>query len=145
MAAGSSGVVRINYKKVQKYARELGDDAARRAADITKDRVVKNIRQTGRIHTGKMIDSIKVEKTYEMNYRVIGRAPYLGKQEHGRKAIVAGTYIMKDGKRTRKRKPMYFYWRKTGQNVMFLKVKKDPGGHFFRDAREMLHFGDFTS
>jgi hypothetical protein len=143
MAAGS-GIVRINYKKIQKYARELGDDAAKRAADITKARVVRNIRSEDRINTGRMIESIKVEKTYEMNYRVIGRAPYLGLQEHGRKAIVAGTYI-RDKNGRRRRKPMYFYWWKAGGNVKLLKVKADPGGHFFADAREMLHLGDFTS
>lgn len=136
MAQGTVSV-RINYTKVRRYVTPIEKDMCKKAADATQKRVKKNIEREDRIDSRTMIDSIRVEKTNGPNYRVIGRTPYIGYQEHGRPAVYAKTVI--NGRLM----PMNFFWRKKGKYVSFFKVAADEGGHFFADARDQIRLGDF--
>lgn len=114
------------------------DDAAYRAAQRTRGRVISNIRALGRIRTGKMINSVQVRRSIgasaplNRRYDIYSSAWYTPLQEDGTRAH--GPV----------RAPFMVFTPKGSNVVVFARwVRGVPPGHFFRDALRDVDPSDF--
>ena len=135
----SKTTVKITLKKQPVITLQTKTSArlARKAAFATRDKVRRNITAKPRVDTGKMRDSVHVEKRktgVTSSYSVISRLKYTIYQEKG-----VRPFSMKPGG------PMLRFTPKGSNKVVFArKVKGFPPGNFFKDAYNSLSIRDFT-
>lgn len=70
------------YAKLQGYSYKSSRKAARRAGQ----RVRANIVSSGRVHTGRMLKSVRVEPAGKARWKVVNYVPYAKFQEFGTRA-----------------------------------------------------------
>ena len=131
--------MRINQGKLHRAIGKMADEATKRAADTTQARIQADIEEQGFVRTGNFRDSIRVEKTYGPNYRVISRDPKSRLLEHG--APAHKIYPRANNRRGL----LVFYWEKAGA-VVYRRSVNHPGftgGGFFAGARDRLTKNDW--
>lgn len=114
------------------------DNAAYRAAQRTRGRVISNIRALGRIRTGKMINGVQVRRSIgagvplSPRYDIYSTAWYTPLQEDGTRAH--GPV----------RAPFMVFTPKGSNAVVFARwVRGVTPGHFFRNALRDVNVADF--
>lgn len=131
--------VRIRFKepiRTDKVA-EITKRAALKAAKRTQGRIQRNIRSTNRINTGRMVNSVTLQRVsgrHPLNpaFSVGARTPYAAYQEYGTRAHGP----------VRARR-MVFTPKGAGSAVFAMWVKGIKAAHFVRDAVRLIKPADF--
>lgn len=129
--------LKLNKQSITIGVDSLSTKAVRNAAERTKLRVQANIARKGRINTGKMHDTIKVQKLKSSRpmrprFIVVSHLKYTKYQEHGVKPFGP------------KRAKMLRFKPKGSSTFVFAKrVRGFPPGNFFKDAHKQIRIQDF--
>ena len=125
--------VRIRFKepiRTEKVA-EITKRAALKATKRTQGRIQRNIRSTNRVNTGRMVNSVTIQRVpgrHPLNpaFSVGARVPYAAYQEKGMRA-----------------RRMVFTPKGAGSVVFAMWVKGIRAAHFVRDAVRLIKPSDF--
>lgn len=84
----SSVKVNLEPNAVLNVVSNIGNQAAYRMAQKARGRVMSNMRRSGRVNTGAMVQGVQVRKVIGgnplvLNYEVSSSASYTGYQEYG--------------------------------------------------------------
>jgi len=129
--------LKLNKQSITMHVGNMATQSARNAAERTKLRVQSNIARKGRIHTGKMHDSIRVTKLKSSRpmrprFTVASHLKYTKFQEAGVRPFGP------------KRAKFLRFQPKFSNTFVFAKrVRGFPPGNFFRDALKQLQRKDF--
>lgn len=132
------GRVRVSYNlgPSETVIGEITDEAAYRAGQRIRGRVLSNIRGLGRVNTGEMIRGVQVRKTRAASlwpqYTVTSSARHTGWQEDGTRAHgpVRADFLV-------------FQVRGSGPVIFAKWVRGVPPGHFMRRAMDAATPADF--
>lgn len=131
--------VRVTFKgpiRTDKVA-EITKRAALKATKRTQGRIQRNIRSTNRVNTGRMVNSVTIQRVpgrHPLNpaFSVGARTPYAAYQEYGTRAHGP----------VRARR-MVFTPKGAGSAVFAMWVKGIRAAHFVRDAVRLIKPSDF--
>lgn len=131
--------VRIKFKEPIRTDRvaEITKRAALKATKRTQGRIQRNIRSTNRVNTGRMVNSVTIQRVpgrHPLNptFSVGARVPYAAYQEKGTRAHGP----------VRARR-MVFTPKGAGSAVFAMWVKGIKAAHFVRDAVRLIKPSDF--
>lgn len=123
----------VNDKKIRSVLNKHADRTASRAASVTQQRVKEGITLTDRIRTGRMLNRVESREVGPAKFQVRSDEPYSYWQEFGRGPV-----------RPIRAKALRFQPKGLNAFVFAKYVRPDPGGHFFRRAKQRLSRRDFT-
>lgn len=131
--------VTIDDAAVIRIVGPMAEQAAYRAAQKTRSRVIANINAQGRVQTGRMKNTVQVRKAETASaltkaYSIGSTAPYTDYQEFGTAA---------HGPRRAKR--LVFRVGGRGPLIFAKWVRGVTPGHFMRDAIRSLTVDDYLS
>lgn len=116
---------------------QLTKQAALKASRRTQGRIQRNIRAKGRVNSGRMVNSVTIERVHGKHplnptFEIGARTPYSAYQEKGTRAH--GPV---------KAQRMVFTPKGSSQAVFAKWVKGITGAHFVRDALRLIKPSDF--
>jgi hypothetical protein len=131
--------VRIRFKgpiRADKVA-DITKQAALKATRRTQGRIQRNIKAAGRVNTGRMVNSVTIERVpgkHPLNptFSVGARTPYAAYQEYGTRAHGPTT-----------RRFMAFNPKRSSETVFAKWVRGIRPAHFVRDAMRLIKPSDF--
>ncbi len=131
--------VRVRFKgpiRADKVA-DIAKRAALKATKRTQGRIQRNIKAAGRVDTGRMVNSVTIERVpgkHPLNptFSVGARTPYAAYQEFGTRAHGPAT------------KRFMAFNPKGSRSTVFAKwVRGVRGAHFVRNAARLIRPSDF--
>lgn len=131
--------VRVRFKgpiRADKVA-DITKQAALKATRRTQGRIQRNIKAAGRVNTGRMVNSVTIERVpgkHPLNptFSVGARTPYAAYQEYGTRAHGPTT-----------RRFMAFNPKGSSETVFAKWVRGIRPAHFVRDAMRLIKPSDF--
>lgn len=131
--------VRVRFKgpiRADKVA-DIAKNAALKATRRTQGRIQRNIRSAGRVNTGRMVNSVTIQRVpgkppLNPTFSVGARTPYAAYQEYGTRAHGPAT-----------KRFMVFNPKGSRSSVFAKWVRGVRGAHFVRDAVRLIKPSDF--
>lgn len=116
---------------------DIAKNAALKATRRTQGRIQRNIRSAGRVNTGRMVNSVTIQRVpgkppLNPTFSVGARTPYAAYQEYGTRAHGPAT-----------KRFMVFNPKGSRSSVFAKWVRGVKGAHFVRDAVRLIKPSDF--